>query len=45
MAPVSAVASADPERRFGGLKRLYGVDPAQREALLRGRGWHQPSAC
>lgn len=30
MAPVSAVASADPERRFGGLKRLYGVDPAQR---------------
>ncbi|MCV2216267.1 zinc-dependent peptidase [Thauera sp. Sel9] len=37
------------QRRFpqvyAQLALFYGVDPAQREALLRGRGWHQPSAC
>ncbi len=30
---------------YAQLALFYGVDPAQREALLRGRGWHQPSAC
>ncbi|HAJ13508.1 MAG: tRNA threonylcarbamoyladenosine dehydratase [Hydrogenophaga sp.] len=30
MVALSAAASADPARRFGGLQRLYGIEPAQR---------------